>query len=374
MTSIQTNWEGHYLDGQTAARQRVSIRLMRLGLHVTTERGATLWWPYEEIRQTQGFYSGEQVRLERGGEFSEALLVSDISFLTQLHQIAPELATRFHEPAHRRRRARLVLIAALASMGVLAVLYLWGIPALAAFVASRVPVSWEERLGRSIVTHLVPPAMRCTDKTRTRVIDEIITVLTASLPTSPFTIRVIVVNDSTINAFAVPGGYIVLYRGLLEKTQTAEELAGVLAHELQHIFKHHVTQALIQHVSTGLLLAAITGDTSKATAYGLESARLLGILRYSRQSEEEADAAGMRMLLESGIDPKGMIAFYELLTKSTSETSSILKYLSTHPSTGDRIKNLKSLVEQSQPKSVKLLKGYDWSNIKKICQTTSSQN
>ena len=374
MTSIQTNWEGHYLDGQTAARQRVSIRLMRLGLHVTTERGATLWWPYEEIRQTQGFYSGEQVRLERGGEFSEALLVSDISFLTQLHQIAPELATRFHKPAHRRRRARLVLIAALASMGVLAVLYLWGIPALAAFVASRVPVSWEERLGRSIVTHLVPPAMRCTDKTRTRVIDEIITVLTAPLPTSPFTIRVIVVNDSTINAFAVPGGYIVLYRGLLEKTQTAEELAGVLAHELQHIFKHHVTQALIQHVSTGLLLAAITGDTSKATAYGLESARLLGILRYSRQSEEEADAAGMRMLLESGIDPKGMIAFYELLTKSTSETSSILKYLSTHPSTGDRIKNLKSLVEQSQPKSVKLLKGYDWSNIKKICQTTSSQN
>jgi len=182
------------------------------------------------------------------------------------------------------------------------------------------------------------------------------------------------VNDSTINAFAAPGGYIVLYRGLLEKTQTAEELAGVLAHELQHIFKHHVTQALIQHVSTGLLLAAITGDTSKATAYGLESARLLGILRYSRQSEEEADAAGMRMLLESGIDPKGMIAFYELLTKSTSETSSILKYLSTHPSTGDRIKNLKSLVEQSQPKSVKLLKGYDWSNIKKICQTTSSQN
>ena len=80
------------------------------------------------------------------------------------------------------------------------------------------------------------------------------------------------------------------------------------------------------------------------------------------------------MLLESGIDPKGMIAFYELLNKRTSETSSILKYLSTHPSTGDRIKNLKSLVEQSQPKSVKILKGYDWSNIKKICQTTSSQN
>lgn len=374
MTSIQTDWEGHYLDGQTATRQRVSIRPMRLGLHVTTEQGDTLWWPYEEIRQTQGFYSGEQVRLERGGEFAEALLVSDASFLTQLHQIAPELSAQFYDPARRRRRARLVLIAALAGLGILTVLYLWGIPALAAFVASRVPVSWEERLGHSIVTHLAPPAMRCADATRTGVIGEIIAILTTPFPKSPYTIRVIVVNDSTINAYAAPGGYIVLFRGLLEKTQTAEELAGVLAHELQHIFKHHVTRALIQHVSTGLLLTAIMGDTSKATAYGLESARLLGILRYSRQSEEEADAAGMRMLLEAGIDPKGMIEFFEMLNKGTSETTSILRYLSTHPSTGDRIKKLKSLAGQSQAKSVKILKGYDWSNIKKICQTTGSQN
>ena len=71
------------------------------------------------------------------------------------------------------------------------------------------------------------------------------------------------------------------------------------------------------------------------------------------------------MLLESGIDPKGMITFYEQLNKRTSETSSILKYLSTHPSTGDRIKKIKSLVRQSQSKSVKILKDYDWSDIKR---------
>lgn len=367
MTSIQSDWEGHYLDGQTAARQRVSIRLMRLGLHVTTERGDTLWWPYEEIRQTQGFYSGEHVRLERGGELAEALLVSDTAFLAELHQIAPALATQFHNPARRRTRARLALLAALASIGFIAVLYLWGIPALAAFVASRVPVSWEEHLGHAVVEHLAPPAMRCRDTNRTRMIDEIITVLTKPLQSSPYAIRVIVVNDSNINAFAAPGGYIVLLRGLIDKTQTPEELAGVLAHELQHIFKRHTTRALIQHVSTGLLLAAITGDMSRATAYGLESARTLGNLRYSRQSEEEADAAAMRMILEAGIDPTGMIAFFELLNKRTSETPSILKYLSTHPSTDDRIRKLKSLAEQSQHRSVKMLTGSDWSDIKKVC-------
>ncbi len=371
MTSIQTEWEGYYLDGQTAARQRVSIQLMRLGLHVTTERGDTLWWPYEEIRQTQGFYSGEQVRIERGGEFAEALLVSDKEFLVQLHQIAPELATKFHDPARRKTRGRLALLAALASIGILVVLYLWGIPALSGFVASLVPVSWEERLGQAVVEHLAPPAIRCTDTNRTPVISEILTALTTHSPTSPYTIRVILVNDSSINAFAAPGGTIVLLRGLLEQTQTPEELAGILAHELQHILNRHSTRALIQHVSMGLLLAAITGNTSGTAAYGLEGARILGSLRYSRQNEEEADAGGMRMLLEAGIDPMGMIAFLELLKKRTSESPSILKYLSTHPGTEDRIEKLKSLAGQSQHRPAKLLAGHDWSEIKKICQATS---
>lgn len=121
----------------------------------------------------------------------------------------------------------------------------------------------------------------------------------------------------------------------------------------------------------GLLLAAITGNTSGTAAYGLEGARILGSLRYSRQNEEAADAGGMRMLLEAGIDPMGMIAFLELLKKRTSESPSILKYLSTHPGTEDRIEKLKSLAGQSQHRPAKLLAGHDWSEIKKICQATS---
>ncbi len=73
---MRTDWQGYYLDGKTAARHRATIRLMQSGLEVTTDSGTTLWWPYEEIRQTQGFYAGEQVRLERGGETPEVLLVS----------------------------------------------------------------------------------------------------------------------------------------------------------------------------------------------------------------------------------------------------------------------------------------------------------
>jgi hypothetical protein len=145
---MKTQWEGHYLDGRTATRQRVAIRLMRSGLEILAEQGTTLWWPYAEIRQTQGSYAGEEVRLERGGEIPEVLLVADAAFLTELHRVTPEVATRFHNPASRRTRARLTVIAALAVIGITTALYLWGIPAAAGIVAARVPVSWEEQSAR----------------------------------------------------------------------------------------------------------------------------------------------------------------------------------------------------------------------------------
>ena len=371
---MRTDWQGYYLDGQTAARQRAAIRLMQSGLEVTTERGTTLWWPYEEIRQTQGFYAGEQVRLERGGETPEVLLVSDAAFLTALHRVAPKLATHFHDPARRRMRAKLTLLAALGAIGIATALYLWGIPAMAALVASRVPVSWEERLGQAVVEHLAPPEKRCADPTRTRVIGDIIATLTAPLPGPPYTFRVMVVNDPTVNAFAAPGGYVVIFRGLLERTRSAEELAGVLAHELQHILQRHATRALLQHASTGVLLAALAGDATGAMTYALESARALGTLRYSRQNEEEADAEGMRMLLAAGIDPAGMIAFFEVLRKEGGEAPGLLAYLSTHPNPGDRIESLKALAGRSQGRPVKLLADHDWRDITKICQAAGPRS
>ncbi len=366
---MKTDWEGYYLDGRTAVRQRAAVRLMRTGLEITTESGTRHWWRYEEIRQTQGFYAGEEVRLERGGEIPEALLVSNTAFLTALHRITPEVATRFHDPARRRVRAKLTLLTALAVLAITTILYLWGIPALAGLAASRVPVAWEEHLGQAVIEQLAPPSERCTDPIRVRTIEEMMTTLTSTLPNSPYTFHVTVVNNSTVNAFAAPGGYIVVFRGLIERTQAAEELAGVLAHEVQHIVKRHATRMLIQHASTGLLLAALTG-AGDLGSFGLEAAHTLGILRYSRRHEEEADADGVRMLAAAQIDPRGMISFFESLRKAEKGTPGFLKYVSTHPSTADRIQRLTSLVEQVETKPVKLLPDYEWQDVHRICQIT----
>jgi len=365
-STVQYEWQAYYLDGQTAIRHPATVRLMREGLEVQTSGGWTRFWPYTELRQTQGFYEGEEVRLERGSDLSEALLIPEVGFLASLRDIAPQLGRRFHDPAIRRHRVRLTILAAVAVVGIAGALYLWGIPALASLVAPRVPVVWEERLGRSAMDYLAPRELICEDPRRQKALDAILARLAAT-SRSPYTFRLFVVNRPDVNALAAPGGYLVVFRGLLERTRSPEELAGVLAHEMQHVMQRHTTQAVIQHTSTGLLLAALTGDMTGPLAYGLQSARVLGQLQYSRRAESRADEEGLRMLEAARVDPAGMIRFFDTLVKEDRQPANLLRYLSTHPNPIDRIEHLKALASKAPRTPVPLLPDVDWDDVKKIC-------
>lgn len=370
---MQLQWHGHYLDGRSANRQPVVVYLEQAGLTFATEGGAKTFWPYEEIRQTQGLYAGEQVRLERGSDPAEALLIPDQAFLTTLHRLAPAGAGRFHDPARRKLRVLLTAFAAVAAVAIGAALYLWAIPGLAALAAARVPVSWEEQLGESVVRQFAPEKQRCAEPSRSRRIEQIMQALAATLPKPSYTFRVIVVENPMLNAFAAPGGYIVIFTGLLDRTRTAEELAGVLAHEAQHILERHSTRMVLEHASTGILLAALTGDLSGSATYGIEAARVMGALRYSRAHEEEADSGGLKMLLAAGLDPSGMVSFFETMKQAAGDNPKVLSYLSTHPSTENRIERLKSLIEQAPRARSRLFKDYDWTDIRRICPARKPQ-
>lgn len=364
---MRTDWQGVYLDGRTAARQAASVRLMREGLEITPAGGPTRLWPYRELRQTQGFYAGEQVRLERGGELPETLLIPDLAFLESLHEVAPHVGARFHDPGRRRARLWWTVVAAVSVVAVSAAFYVWGIPTLAALAAPRVPVAWEENVGSSAIAYLAPPERRCGDRELAAAMTAIVERLVAPGPPPPYTLRVYVVNRPVVNALAVPGGSVVVFHGLLERTHTPGELAGVLAHELQHVLRRHATRAVIQDVSTGLLLMALTGDVTGPLAYGLQTARTLGQLRYSRRAEEEADVEGMKMLLAARVDPAGMIAFFETIQKDEGAQPKALAYLSTHPMAADRIARLKAMAAGWRGTAEPLLAGEDWPALMKRC-------
>ncbi len=366
MQMMSSDLEGYYMDGRTAERHRAGVQVTPLGLQITLENKNAFFWPMEEIQQSKNFYGEEQVRLERGGGTPEVLVVESSIFFKRMSEVFPKKKKQFRPPPRRSRWAWVVIFSAAGVIGVTASLYLWGIPGMASLIVPYIPVSWEERLGWSVVETVAPVEKRCRDSTQSKAIQEILSALRSSVPHSSYKFRVMVVNSPAVNALAAPGGVIVIFRGLLEKTTTPEELAGVLAHEMQHILHRHATRALLQQVSMKILLGAAVGD-AKGLSYGLEGAQTLGMLRYSRQKEEEADREAIQMLIASGLDPRGLLTFFETVQKESRKSLKLPSYLSTHPDLEERIQRLKSLTSNAPIPTCPLLPGYNWKEFDDIC-------
>jgi Zn-dependent protease with chaperone function len=367
---VRLVWDGHYLDGQTADKIPATIELAHDSLKIHAAGGVCLEWPYREIRQTQGFYGSEPVRLERGGGTPEALIIPDPDFLSSLHELSPGHARHVFNPAHRPLRRRLTLYAALGTVIVGLGVYFWLIPFAAELFAPCVPVQWETRLGESMLQSLAPEERRCTGPELDQALGGIVAVITAGDP-GPYSFRVHVVNYPMVNALALPGGNIVVFRGLLEATGSPGELAGVIAHEIQHITRRHTTKRIIRDSSTGLLISAATGDITGVSMFGAKAAHTLARLRYSRQDEEEADREGMRMIISAGIDPQGMVRFFETLEEQSPGSGTLLEYVATHPEIGRRVMDLKrfaSLAGEPAGGYAALPGKEDWERIKKSCQ------
>jgi len=365
---IRLKWEGHYLDGKTAGKKPAAVELTNDSLMIRTAGGINLVWPYHEIRQAQGFYGREPVRLEHGGKMPEVLIIDDPEFLNSLHELSPDITRHFHNPTTRSLRRRLTVYAAAGILGAGFCLYFWGIPFAAALVAPRIPMEWERNLGQSTLSALAPEEARCKDAELNETISRITEVLTAGTPAAyPF--RVYVVESDMVNAVALPGGNIIIFSGLLERTGSPEELAGVIAHEIQHITKRHALKRIIEDSSTGLMISAVTGDVTGAMVYGVKIAHMLARLRYSRQDEEEADREGMRMILSAGVDPGGMIRFFETI-EDENTAPGILQYVSTHPDMRQRTLKLRQLADSGDKPFGKyrpLPKREEWDRLRKSC-------
>jgi predicted Zn-dependent protease len=361
-------WRGYYLDGRSAERRAAMVRLAAGTLEIAVDGEAIRRWALAEVRQTQGSYAGEPVRLERGGPTPEVLVVEETEFLGALRGATP-CRRCFHDPRGRRRRVVLTLAAALGAVGLLASFYLWTIPVAAGVATRFVPVGWEVWLGDEVFARLFTPERRCAAPEGQRAIDAIVDRLTAAGSRGPYRLRVTVVDQPNVNALALPGGRVVLLRGLLEATDNPAMLAGVLAHEIQHVVRRHTTRAIIQYASTGIMMAAISGDVSGMVTLGLEGARIVAVLGYSRRAEEEADAEGLRMLLAAHIDPTPMVAFYERVLQplDRGQESSFWNFLSTHPTVQTRTAALRGLAHAGVGPHMALLPDVKWAEVKRIC-------
>jgi Zn-dependent protease with chaperone function len=358
-------FEGHYLDGRTPVRRAVTVRVVGAGLDLTLEDGATVRWPLDEVRQTQGVYAGDPVRFERGPA-PETLLVDDPSVLVAIRDTVPDTGRRFHDPRRRRARLGATIVALAVALVLSGVLYVWGIPAVSGIVARWVPVAWEDRVGALVVDQVVPVAKRCTDPAAQAVLDAVMRRLLAAAGPVPYRFHVVVADVPVVNALAAPGGHLVLFRGLLEQSRSPEELAGVLAHEIQHVLKRHSTRLILQHASTALVVAALLGDVSGLASVTIEGARVFGAMAYSRAHEAEADEAGLHLLLAARIDPAGLIGMFD--DRRIEGPPGALRYFASHPPSAERAAALRRRAGTAPQAFTPVLDAAEWSALRGACR------
>ena len=329
-------WHAHFYDGQIAQPHTVQVQVLSNGLEIIFSDRPSEIWTYGSFRQTEGFHSGELVRFEKSDTFGQALVIDDVEILEVMRERAPD--SGFHNPKLRRYRVPLIGFSLVSIVLIIWLLYGHILPVFVDGIARIAPVAWEESLGRSVVAYIAPEENRCTDEIYTEVFDEVIARLTA--PTDlPYTFRVYVVKNAYVNAFALPGGYMAITTGFLKRVKSAEQIAGVIAHEMQHVVQRHGTRAVLREMSTRTLIAAISGG-GEGLDYVLDKAAMVGALRFSRDHESSADIEGMKMIIDARIDPKGMVEVFEILLEITGDIPDDLVYVSTHPLTKNRIRSL----------------------------------
>lgn len=169
--------------------------------------------------------------------------------------------------------------------------------------------------------------------------------------------RFYVIDSGMVNAFALPGGHIYLTRGLLEKTENAAELAGVVAHEVGHVAARHGVQKLERQLRTGSLMSMLYqmmlgGEPELLRRSSVELAGALWNASNSREDEEEADRLAVEYLLKAGVDPSGVVTLLEtLMDDEVGNMGVISGWFSTHPMTASRIEVARKEIEEESDRT-----------------------
>jgi len=235
-------------------------------------------------------------------------------------------------------RRTVTLLSAMLLAGSL--LYFFMVPWLAEQMATVVSKKTERQLGDSVFEAM--QSTQTEDTMATRVLNDFFNALSIE---TDYSIRITVVKDETVNAFALPGGQLVVYTGLLENMETYPELAALLSHEFVHVEKRHATRSIFRSMGSDLFIALLFGLATLV----IGQANQLRTLSYSRSLEKEADLEGYRLMRERGIDPAGYDQLFKHL-KDSSPSTEIPEMISSHPDTDNRMQYIR---EESRGQLVK---------------------
>jgi predicted Zn-dependent protease len=183
------------------------------------------------------------------------------------------------------------------------------------------------------------------------------------------------VRDRSINAFALPGGYVGVHTGLLVQSETESELASVLGHEIGHVMQRHIARGITQQDQSmwialaSMVLAGLAAtrspDAAAALAMGGQGAAIANQLSFSRGAEREADRVGFQIMTAAGFDPQGMPDFFQRLQRSSGTAeNSVPSYVRTHPLTSERIADMQDRVSHVMARKVPNTPDYEFARVR----------
>lgn len=213
---------------------------------------------------------------------------------------------------------------------------------------SAINIERETRLGRSVYSRLLAAGLIESDPLLDFYINDLGFRLLAALNNRVRDYRFFIVNDDSVNAFALPGGFIGVNRGLIHYARTQHQLASVMAHEIAHVRLMHgmdmlkkgneINTATLLTMLAGLLLGGVDSQVGSAVLFGGIAGGQQAMVNYTRENEYEADRVGIELLYDAGFDTNGMVEFFSIMMKlSGSGEIGNIEYLRTHPLESNRV-------------------------------------
>ncbi len=308
----------------------------------------TLELPFQELEVRLGGASDRLVFFTHPNLPAASVYTSDHRILDH-----PYLAAQAHVAGQVKRvrgkklRGRAVTAAVLALI-ILAVGALVALKdPLVGLVADQVPATVEVELGEVFFTQIRRQVDLVDDAELEASLDQLVAPLLAALPDTGYAFDFHLAADPTLNAFALPGGHVVVHSGLVLEAETPEEVLGVLGHEIAHVTERHSLRQVVSAAGVYVVLQTVLGDLSGLAAVLADGGLELLTLEFSRDHERQADEVGFATLTAAGIDPRGMISFFdklqaeqERLLGDAAALERHLGFLSTHPSSAERVERL----------------------------------
>ncbi|MCB2137008.1 MAG: M48 family metallopeptidase [Rhodobacteraceae bacterium] len=370
-----------FYDGLTARRHAVAVAPSTDGLAlviVFADGGtAPLTWRFDHLRALADQSGAETLTLtvlsdtdDEAPRDPARLVISDPAAVNWLRRTRPGLFRRDIRPGTMRKVA---IWLGGATAAVLLMLFVI-LPGLADFLATRLPLDSEVALGRTAMAQMErllgaerigasrcesPEGLAALDRLKDRLVGE---------RQLDYDLALTVFDNDMVNAFAVPGGQIVIVAGLLETVDSADAVAAVLAHEIGHVVARDPVRLSLRAAGSAGILSLVLGDVTGGTALALIGDQLMQA-SYTRGAEAAADEFAIGLLNEAGISTEGMADFFDQIAGMS---GNIPEYLSTHPQSEGRkdraAANAAQRVTDGQATTPALSEA-DWAALQAICNT-----